>query len=113
MPALRPVSPPVVSLCSGYTVHVVTNGKCKRFGVDNVGTVAGGLAAWLAIEALKVSDAPCLKYAAAAPHCCCCWSGIITSHINHAEVGGCICHFVTMLATDQTRVCGAMLALQN
>jgi hypothetical protein len=42
-------------LCSGCNVHVVTNGRCKRFGVDNVGTVAAGLSAWLAMETLKVS----------------------------------------------------------
>ncbi|KAG5182137.1 nucleoside phosphorylase domain-containing protein [Tribonema minus] len=38
---------------NGYTMHVVTNGKCRRHGVDHVGTVAGGLAAWLSIEKFK------------------------------------------------------------
>lgn len=34
----------------GAAVHVVTNGKCKRFGVDQIGTVAAGLSTWLSIE---------------------------------------------------------------
>ena len=41
--------------CRDKQVHVVTNGHCKRFKVDNVGTVAAGLSAWLAIESIKVS----------------------------------------------------------
>eukprot|EP00904_Undaria_pinnatifida_P000512 jgi/Undpi1/10461/HiC_scaffold_29.g12911.m1 len=37
----------------GATVNVVTNGKCERFGVDQIGTVAAGLSTWLSLEALK------------------------------------------------------------
>jgi 5'-methylthioadenosine nucleosidase len=37
----------------GLKVHVVTNGQCKRFQVDEVGTVAAGLTTWLANEYLK------------------------------------------------------------
>jgi hypothetical protein len=45
-----------IAIYSGCNVHVVTNGRCKRFGVDNVGTVAAGLSSWLAMETLKVSQ---------------------------------------------------------
>lgn len=31
-------------------ISVVTNGKCKRFGVDQIGTVSAGLTTWLSIE---------------------------------------------------------------
>lgn len=34
----------------GAAVNVVTNGKCGRFGVDQIGTVAAGLSTWLSIE---------------------------------------------------------------
>ncbi|CAM9489627.1 unnamed protein product [Chrysoparadoxa australica] len=37
----------------GSKVHLVTNGKCKRFGCDEVGTVSAGLSAWLTLEAFK------------------------------------------------------------
>ncbi|CAM9318202.1 unnamed protein product [Laminaria digitata] len=37
----------------GATVNVVTNGKCERFGVDQIGTVAAGLSTWLSVEAIK------------------------------------------------------------
>lgn len=32
------------------TISVVTNGKCDRFGVDQIGTVAAGLSTWLSVE---------------------------------------------------------------
>ena len=38
---------------NGCTVSVVTNGKCVRFGVDNVGTVPAALASFVAIAHLK------------------------------------------------------------
>ena len=34
----------------GAAVSVVTNGKCSRFGVDQIGTVAAGLSTWLSVE---------------------------------------------------------------
>ena len=34
-------------------VHVVTNGQCERYKVDEVGTAAASLTAWLALDALK------------------------------------------------------------
>ncbi|CAM9236345.1 unnamed protein product, partial [Phaeothamnion confervicola] len=37
----------------GCKIHLIINGKCARFGVDNVGTVAAGLSAWLALEAFR------------------------------------------------------------
>ncbi|CAN0073144.1 unnamed protein product [Pylaiella littoralis] len=37
----------------GAAINVVTNGKCSRFGVDQIGTVAAGLSTWLAVEAMK------------------------------------------------------------
>ncbi|CAN0001325.1 unnamed protein product, partial [Hapterophycus canaliculatus] len=37
----------------GAAVNVVTNGKCARFGVDQIGTVAAGLSAWLSVETIK------------------------------------------------------------
>ncbi|CAM9816986.1 unnamed protein product [Ascophyllum nodosum] len=37
----------------GAAVSVVTNGKCSRFGVDQIGTVAAGLSTWLSVETLK------------------------------------------------------------
>jgi 5'-methylthioadenosine nucleosidase len=38
---------------NGYKVSVVTNGKDKKFGVDNVGTVPAALATFLAVNQLK------------------------------------------------------------
>lgn len=48
-------SPAAPSKCfigsyQGATVSVVTNGKCARFGVDQIGTVAAGLSTWLSVE---------------------------------------------------------------
>ncbi|CAN0520241.1 unnamed protein product, partial [Ectocarpus sp. 8 AP-2014] len=37
----------------GAAINVVTNGKCSRFGVDQIGTVAAGLSTWLSVEAIK------------------------------------------------------------
>jgi Phosphorylase superfamily len=37
----------------GCVVSVVTNGKCSRFGVDNVGTVPAALATFLAVNQLR------------------------------------------------------------
>jgi 5'-methylthioadenosine nucleosidase len=37
----------------GTTVSVITNGKDKRFGVDNVGTTPAALATFLGIAQLK------------------------------------------------------------
>jgi 5'-methylthioadenosine nucleosidase len=37
----------------GCTVSVVTNGKCSKFGVDNVGTVPAALTTFLAINQLS------------------------------------------------------------
>lgn len=34
----------------GAAINVVTNGKCARFGVDQIGTVAAGLSTWLSVE---------------------------------------------------------------
>lgn len=34
----------------GAAINVVTNGKCGRFGVDQIGTVAAGLSTWLSVE---------------------------------------------------------------
>lgn len=34
----------------GAQINVVTNGKCKRFGVDQIGTVAAGLTTWLSVQ---------------------------------------------------------------
>lgn len=34
----------------GAAINVVTNGKCSRFGVDQIGTVAAGLSTWLSVE---------------------------------------------------------------
>lgn len=34
----------------GAAISVVTNGKCARFGVDQIGTVAAGLSTWLSVE---------------------------------------------------------------
>lgn len=34
----------------GAAISVVTNGKCRRFGVDQIGTVAAGLSTWLSVE---------------------------------------------------------------
>ena len=38
---------------NGCTVSVVTNGKCGRFNVDNVGTVPASMATFVAIHQLK------------------------------------------------------------
>lgn len=48
-------SPAAPSKCfggeyKGAKVSVVTNGKCNRFGVDQIGTVAAGLSTWLSVE---------------------------------------------------------------
>lgn len=40
-------------LYNGCTVSVVTNGKCQRHGVDNVGTVPAGIATFVAVEQFK------------------------------------------------------------
>lgn len=40
-------------LYKGCTVSVVTNGKCSKFGVDNVGTVPAALSTYLAINQLN------------------------------------------------------------
>ncbi|CAM9560642.1 unnamed protein product [Discosporangium mesarthrocarpum] len=40
------------------TVHVVTNGKCRRFGVDNIGTDSATLSTWLALEARTETNDP-------------------------------------------------------
>mmetsp|Transcript_1209 Transcript_1209/g.1554 ORF Transcript_1209/g.1554 Transcript_1209/m.1554 type:complete len:252 (+) Transcript_1209:34-789(+) len=40
-------------LYKGKNVCVVTNGRCKDYGVDNVGTVAAGISLWLAIEKIQ------------------------------------------------------------
>lgn len=34
----------------GVNIHLICNGKCKKFGVDNVGTVPAALTAYLAIQ---------------------------------------------------------------
>lgn len=38
----------------GATINVVTNGKCARFGVDQIGTVAAGLSTWLSVEVSNI-----------------------------------------------------------
>ena len=41
----------------GAAISVVTNGKCARFGVDQIGTVAAGLSTWLSVEVSGYSEA--------------------------------------------------------
>lgn len=40
-------------LYNGCTVSVATNGKCSKFGVDNVGTVPAALSTFLAVSQLN------------------------------------------------------------
>lgn len=40
----------------GAAINVVTNGKCGRFGVDQIGTVAAGLSTWLSVEVREKAD---------------------------------------------------------
>ena len=55
VPSLSKSAPCIIhsGLYKGYTVSVVTNGKCNKFGVDNVGTVPAALSTFLAIHQLS------------------------------------------------------------
>ena len=55
IPSLSKSAPCIIhsGLHKGCTVSVVTNGKCSKHGVDNVGTVPAALSTFLAIHQLS------------------------------------------------------------
>ncbi|GAB4823716.1 hypothetical protein N2152v2_010762 [Parachlorella kessleri] len=54
-PAILPPAPCLSysGECFGAAIHLVCFGKCKSYGVDNVGTVPAALTTYLAIQAFK------------------------------------------------------------
>ena len=54
-PRLKPPAPATSysGTCAGITVTVAHNGTCQTHGVDNIGTVAAGLTAYVALQEFK------------------------------------------------------------